>query len=53
MSMSNYVTFFSFCVLRVVFGDETSSNRRRNDVEKVDRGVDVVILWMEGTCGRA
>ena len=45
---------FVFYVLLISFRCAWRRNffESKENVDKVDRRVDVVILWMEGTCGR-
>ena len=46
---------FVFYVLLISFRCALGRNffESKENVDKVDRRVDVVILWMEGTCGQA
>ena len=46
---------FVFYVLLISFRCAWGRNffESKETIDKVDRRVDVVILWMEGTCGRA
>ena len=46
---------FVFYVLLISFRCAWGRNffESKENIDKVDRRVDVVILWMEGTCGRA
>ena len=55
VELCNLFLRFVFYVLLISFRCAWEQNffELKENIDKVDRRVDVVILWMEGTCGRA